>query len=61
MNFSGSKLADQPLTERLWISGDNPIEIEQAELVAAIRAFNQGVRAALLRLAEELEELKART
>jgi hypothetical protein len=56
-----SKLAHAPLTERLWESGDKPIEIDQAELVAAIRAFNQGVRAALLRLAEEVEQLKLRS
>jgi len=56
-----SKLAYAPLMERLWESGDNPIEIDQAELVGAIRAFNQGVRAALLRLAEEVEQLKLRS
>ena len=55
-----SELAEQPLTGRLWQSGDAPIEIDQAELVAAIRAFNRGVRAAVLRLAEEIEELKTR-
>lgn len=54
-----SKLADEPLTGRLWESGSAPIEIDQEELVAAIRAFNQGVRAALLRLADEVEQLKA--
>jgi hypothetical protein len=54
-----SELAEQRLTERLWESGDQPIDIDQEELVRATRAFNRGVRAALLRLAEEVEELKA--
>jgi hypothetical protein len=54
-----SQLAEQPLTERLWESGDQPIDVDLNELVASIRAFNRGVRAAFVRLAEEVGELKA--
>lgn len=55
-----SRLAEHPLTERLWQSGDTPIEIDPTELLTLTRAFNQGVRDALLRLAEEVEQLQVR-
>jgi hypothetical protein len=54
-----SFLARHPRAEELWASGDTPIDIDVKELQVLVRAVNQGLRAALLRLADEVEQLKA--
>ncbi|MEO8289585.1 MAG: hypothetical protein ABI649_01150 [Gaiellaceae bacterium] len=55
-----SELAEQPLTERLWEAGDAPIDMDAKDLLTLTRAANRGFRAAILRLADEVEQLKAR-
>jgi hypothetical protein len=55
-----SELSEHPLMESIWEAGDRPIEIDPGDFLVLTRAVNQSMRAAILRLAEEVEELKAR-
>jgi hypothetical protein len=54
-----SRLSELPVTDRLWEAGEGgAIELDSRDLLALACAANQGLRAAILRLAEEVEALK---
>jgi hypothetical protein len=54
-----SRLSQLPLTDRMWEVGqDAPMDVGPEELLTFTRAAIGGLRAAVLRLAEEIEALK---
>jgi hypothetical protein len=44
-----------PLAQRIYEAGDQVVEMNVQELLAFNRAYAKGLRAAILRLAEELD------
>jgi hypothetical protein len=52
-----SRVSELPLADRMW-EGTTPTNVDPNELLALTRAALGGMRAAVLRLAEEIEALK---